>query len=71
MPHGCCVPLCRGKGYRTVNIDGKNVKVTIHKFPEVSERRGKKQKQENVELKRKWLHAIQRDVGMFSNTLVS
>ena len=33
MPHNCCVPLCRKKGYRTVTIDGKQAKVTFHNFP--------------------------------------
>ena len=36
-----------------VNISGKEVKITFHKFPDASR---------NIRLK--WLHAIRRDVGM-------
>ena len=53
MPHNCCVPLCRKKGYRTVTISGKQAKVTYHKFPSESNRSKRKQ----------WIRAIRRDVG--------
>ena len=53
MPHNCCVPLCRKKGYRTVTIAGKQAKVTYHNFPSESNRSKRKQ----------WIHAIRRDVG--------
>ena len=48
MLHNCCVPMCHGKGYRTVNIDGKEVKITFHKFPDANRKI----------MRLKWLHAI-------------
>ena len=54
MPHNCCVPKCRKKGYRTVTIDGKLVKVSFHKLPDTSSK----------QLRLKWLHAMRRDVGI-------
>ena len=60
MPHNCCVPLCHGKGYRTTTVDGKEAKITYHKLPDASKGKDK------VELRRKWLHEIRRDVGMRS-----
>ena len=58
MPHSCCVPECCDKGYRTTVIDGKEVKVSFHKFPDTDSK-------ENAELRRKWLHAICRDVDLY------
>jgi len=43
--------LCAIKGYRSVIIEGKTVKVSFHKLPDVSSRY-------------KWLHTMIRDVGM-------
>ena len=57
MPHSCCVPDCRDRGYRTTIIDGREVKVSFHKIPDADSKA-------NAELRRKWLHAIRRDVGM-------
>ena len=48
--------MCHGKGYKTVNIDGKEVKITFHKFPDANRK--------NTSVKLKWLHDIRRDVGM-------
>ena len=58
MPHNCCIPECCNKGYRTTVIDGKEVKVSFHKFPDTDSR-------ENAELRLKWLHAIRRDVSLY------
>ena len=57
MPHGCCILDCRNRRYRTITIDGKEVKVSFHKIPDADTKK-------NAELRRKWLHAIRRDVGM-------
>jgi len=38
--------MCHGKGYRTVNIGGKEVKITFQKFPDASRK--------NIRLR--WLH---------------
>jgi len=54
ITHGCCVPLCHKKGYRSVIIEGKTIKVSFHKLPDVSRK----------EIRLKWLHAMWRDVGM-------
>ena len=54
MPHNCCVHMCHGKVYKTVNIDGKEVKITFHKFPDANRKI----------MRLKWLHAICQDVGM-------
>ena len=54
MPHNCCVPRCRKKGYRFVTIDGKEAKVTFHKFP-----------LEDSAKRRQRTHAIRRDVGKY------
>jgi len=53
MPHNCCVPLCCKKGYRTALVDGKEVKVTFHNFPDATK----------SELRKRWILAIHRDVG--------
>jgi len=57
MTHGCCVPLWRKKkkGYRTVIIDGKTVKVLFHKLPDI-------RKSWAIRLKR--LYVMWWDVGM-------
>ena len=47
MPANCCVPNCTKKLYRTEN--GK--KISYFKFPD------------DVNLKKRWLHAIRRDEG--------
>ena len=47
MPANCCVPNCTKKLYRTEN--GK--KISHFKFPD------------DVNLKKRWLHAIHRDEG--------
>ena len=57
MLHNCCVPMCHRKGYKTVNIYGKDVKITFHKFPDGSRR--------NIRLK--GLHAIRQDAGMHAS----
>lgn len=55
MPHNCCVPLCKKKGYRAVTIDGKEVKVTYHNFPSESSTSRSK-------LRMQWICAIRQDV---------
>ena len=54
MPHNCCVPECRKKRYHSVIVDGKEAKVTFHKFPP-----------EYLAKRRQWTHAIRRDVGKY------
>ena len=56
MPHNCCVPLCKKKGYRAVTIDGKEVKVTYHNFPSESSTSRSK-------LRMQWICAIRQDVS--------
>lgn len=38
--------------------DGKEVKISFHKFPDASKG--------NIALRHKWIHEIRRDVGMLS-----
>ena len=57
MTHSCCVPECRKKGYRTVIVDGKEVKVSFHKLPNTKKSKAKS------ELRKRWIVAIRRDVG--------
>jgi len=52
MPHNCCIPRCRKKGYRTVIIDSKEAKVSFHKLPNDT----------SGDLRKRWIIAIRRDM---------
>ena len=53
MPHSYCMPECVKKGYKTVTIDGRKVKVSFHNFPDETKR----------DLQCQWVHAIRHDIG--------
>ena len=53
MPHNCCVPECRKKGYRTIVVDGTEVKVSFHTLPDETK----------TDLRKQWISAIRLDVG--------